>query len=107
MVDYGFTLTGVLMFTLRTFPMNSPDELAHRVHSAGYCGTAGSSSMDVTCEGMCWVLQGNSKDCPDIRIVLTALGCPGAKRRSFSPHAMSRASYDCLNHVKSHVQLTH
>jgi hypothetical protein len=33
-----------------------PDELAHRVHSAGHsCGAAGSSSMNVTCKGM-WML---------------------------------------------------
>ena len=84
MVASGFMLTGANVHVTYL-----PNELAHRVHSAGHCGTAGSSTMDVTCEGM-WVLQGNPRDCPDLRIVLTALGCLGAKRPSFSPHAMSR-----------------
>jgi hypothetical protein len=57
-----------------------PNELAHRVHTAGHCVTAGSSTMDVICEGM-WVLKGNPGDCPEFHAVVTALGCPGAKCR--------------------------
>jgi hypothetical protein len=83
-----------------------PNELAHRVHSTGHCGTAGSSTMDVICEGM-WILQGNPSDCPDFHAVITALGCPGAKRRSFSLHAMARSGYDCVHHVRSHIDVVH
>jgi hypothetical protein len=83
-----------------------PDELAHKVHSAGHCGTAGSSSMDVVCKGM-WVLQGTPSDCPEFHAVLTALGCPGANIRSFSLHVMARSGYDCIHHVHSHVEVTH
>jgi hypothetical protein len=83
-----------------------PDELAHRVHSAGRCGTAGSSSMALICEGL-WVLQGNPSDCLNFHAVLTALGCPGAKQRSLSLHALAWAGYDCIHHVRSHVYITH
>jgi hypothetical protein len=83
-----------------------PEELAHRVHSAGHCGTAGSTSMNVVCEGM-WVLQGPPSYRPEFHAVLTALGCPGAKRRLLSLHAMARSGYDCVHHVRSHVQVTH
>jgi hypothetical protein len=62
--------------------------------------------MAVICEGM-WVLKGNPSDCPDFHAVLTALGCPGAKRRSLSLHALACAGYDCVHHVHSHVQIVH
>jgi hypothetical protein len=83
-----------------------PAKLAHRIHYVGHCGTAGNSSMEVACEGM-WILQGTPSNCPEFHAVLTALGCPGAKRRSFSLHAMARSGYDCVHHVRSHAQVTH
>jgi hypothetical protein len=83
-----------------------PDELAHRVHSAGHCGTAGTGTITVICEGM-WVLQGNPLNCPDFHAVHTVLGCPGTKRRSLSLHALARAGYDCVHHVRSHVAIAH
>jgi hypothetical protein len=54
-----------------------------------------------------WILQGNPSDCPDFHAVITALGCPGAKRRSFSLHAMARSGYDCVHHVRSHIDVVH
>jgi hypothetical protein len=62
--------------------------------------------MHIVCEGM-WILQGNAGDCPDFHAILTVLGCPGAKRRSLSLHAMGRSGYDCVHHVGSHVAITH
>jgi hypothetical protein len=67
---------------------------------------AGSSLMNVICEGM-WILQGNTIDCPEFHVVLNVLGCPGAKRRSFSLHAMARSGYDYVHHARSHIDISH
>jgi hypothetical protein len=81
-----------------------PGKLAHRVHSGGHCGTAGQSSMDVVCEGM-WILQGTPSNFPGLHAVLTALGCPGGRQTSVVQPACS--GYNCVHHVRSHVELTH